>query len=240
MASPRLCCGSGSGWLSVPRRRFRLVDTPVPTSRLYGLDIETDTTVDGLDPTVSPIVAVAVATDEGTTVLLGEEPDILLRLGQTLDALPVGVIVTWNGAGFDLPFIAHRSRVCGVPLSLRVIGHPWAADPPIAVEPGDPGQEPASLSTWGEHRHLDGYRVYRSDVGATLRLSCGLKSMARLVGLTPVEVDRTDISSLPADVLHDYVASDAELARALVLRRWPACSSGVDRVPGLLATARDI
>jgi len=215
------------------------VDTPVPTSRLYGLDIETDTTIDGLDPQVSPIVAVAVATDEGTTVLLGDEPDILRRLEQTLDALPAGVIVTWNGAGFDLPFITHRSRVCGVTLSLRVTGHPWVADPPTAIDAND-GPEPASLSVWGAHGHLDGYRVYRSDVGATLRLSCGLKAMARLVGLTPVEVDRTDISSLPADVLHDYVASDAELARALVLRRWPACSSGVDRVPGLLATARDI
>lgn len=211
----------------------------VADSRLYGLDIETDTTIDGLDPQVSPIVAVAVATNDGTTVLLGDEADILHRLEQTLDALPAGVIVTWNGAGFDLPFLAHRSRVCSVPLSLRVVGHPWAADPPTAIDAND-GPEPASLSVWGAHGHLDGYRVYRSDVGATLRLSCGLKSMARLVGLSPVEVDRTDISSLSAAALHAYVASDAELARELVLRRWPACALGVDRVPGLLATSRDI
>mgnify|MGYP006142300305 CR=1 FL=1 len=35
----------------------------VMAASLYGLDIETDTTVDGLDPGVSRIVAVALSTD---------------------------------------------------------------------------------------------------------------------------------------------------------------------------------
>ena len=56
-----------------------------------------------------------------------------------------------------------------------------------------------------------------------LRLSCSLKAVARLVGLTPVEVDRARIHELPP-ALHAYVASDARLTRALAERRWPGAA----------------
>jgi len=199
----------------------------VGPDRLYGLDIETDTTVDGLDPRVAPIVAVAVATSAGTSVLTGPEASILRRLEATLAALAPGVLVTWNGAGFDLPFLVDRAVRCGVPLSLRVLDDPMLGgrDAPL------PGHQGAYRASWGAHRHLDGYRVYRADVGASLRLSCALKAMARFVGLVPVEVDRSDITGLPAATLEAYVASDAELARALVARRWPAVEPGVDQMP---------
>lgn len=194
------------------------------TDRLYGLDIETDTTVNGLDPRVAPILAVALATEHGTAVFTGAEADVLARTEAAVMALPPGVLVTWNGAGFDLPFLDDRARACGVPLSLRVADDPslGGRDEPL------PGHLGCYRGRWGHHRHLDGYRVYRADVGASLRLSCGLKSMARFVGLRPVEVDRSDISGLSADELRDYVASDAELARVLIMRRWPACAPGVD------------
>lgn len=210
------------GWVSVVARRF----VAVGPNLLYGLDIETDTTVNGLDPRVAPIVAVAVATAEGTQVFTGAERDILRRVERSLTALPPGVLVTWNGAGFDLPFLVDRAGACGVPLSLRVVDDPLLGgrDDPL------PGHLGAYRARWGTHRHLDGYRVYRADVGASLRISCALKAMARFVGLTPVEVDRSDISGLTPQALHDYVASDAQLARELVLRRWPACEAGVDVV----------
>ena len=56
----------------------------------YGLDIETDTTIDGLDPATSPVVAVAVSTVHGDTVLTGAEADILERLDDLLASLPTG------------------------------------------------------------------------------------------------------------------------------------------------------
>lgn len=191
---------------------------------LYGLDIETDTTVNGLDPRVAPVVAVAVATAEGTAVFTGDERDILDRVEAALAALEPGVLITWNGAGFDLPFLVDRARACGARLSLQVVDDPLLGgrDDPL------PGHLGAYRGRWGRHGHLDGYRIYRADVGPALRLSCGLKAMARFVGLTPVEVDRSAISDLSATELHDYVASDAQLARELVLRRWPACAAGVD------------
>jgi hypothetical protein len=43
-----------------PNRTVR-ADRPVP---LYGLDIETDTTIDGLDPSCAAVVAVGLATPD--------------------------------------------------------------------------------------------------------------------------------------------------------------------------------
>ena len=89
-------------------------------NRIYGLDIETDTTVNGLDPRVAPVVAVALATSDGTAVFTGAERDLLDRVESTLATLEPGVLVTWNGAGFDLPFLVDRARVCGAHLSLEL------------------------------------------------------------------------------------------------------------------------
>ena len=44
---------------------------------IYGLDIETDTSVDGLDPAVSPVVTVALATGAGEETFVGPERSIL-------------------------------------------------------------------------------------------------------------------------------------------------------------------
>ena len=100
-------------------RTIRTVTVP-----LYGLDIETDTTTDGLDPAVSAIVAVAVSTDTRDHVFTGSEPSILRHLDRLVSRLPAGLLVTWNGATFDLPFLDCRSRQVGVPLGLALVGGP--------------------------------------------------------------------------------------------------------------------
>jgi hypothetical protein len=192
---------------------------------LYGLDIETDTTVDGLDPGVAAVVAVAVSGPGVEQVLLGPEPELLARLDDVVRSLPPGYLVTWNGSGFDLPFLAERSRITATPLGLRL-----AAEPIRAVPDGGHPPTVRVRATWHGHRHLDGYRVYRADVGRSLGLSCGLKPLARLVGLRPVEVDRERMHDLGPDELRDYVLSDARLARELVLRRWPAARVWADPV----------
>src|SRR5256885_11520991 len=81
------------------------------------------------------------------------------------------------------------------------------------------------------HGHIDAYRLYRGDVGPALRVSCALKSIARLVGLAPLEVDRTRIHELSREALHAYAASDARLARVLTERRWSTAARFVDRFP---------
>jgi uncharacterized protein YprB with RNaseH-like and TPR domain len=191
---------------------------------IYGLDIETDTTVDGLDPAVSPVVTVAVSTPAGDEVFSGPEADVLRATDAALAGLAPGVIATWNGAAFDLPFLLDRSVRLGLGLGLRV-----ALDPRLASNhPPLPGHAGAYRGAWHGHAHLDAYRVYRADVGPALRVSCSLKSIARVVGLTPVEVDRERIHELPRTVLGAYVCSDARLARQLSERRRPGLERFVD------------
>ena len=193
---------------------------------LYGLDIETDTTTDGLDPQVAPVVAVALDGEDFSAVFDGKETDLLADLDQHLADLEPGILVTWNGGCFDLPFLRDRAAICGIPLGLRLVHDP--------LIPGG-HQRPQPLiggyrARWHNHCHLDAYQVFRADVGASMGISCALKSLARLVGLEVVEVDRQRIHELSDEECRAYVASDAYLARALVKRRaqpW----AGVDQFP---------
>jgi len=193
--------------------------TPPPGCR-YGLDIETDTTIDGLDATRAAIVAVAVSGLDDEHVLLGDEGDILRRLDELLRSLDPGVIITWNGTNFDLPFIATRAAMHGIPVGLR-LDDDGAGWPPTH-------RTGRHRCIWGHHRHLDGYRLYRDDFGRTTGLSCGLKPLARLAGLHPVEVDRARIHLLDDAQIREYVASDARLARQLVDRRMPLAFTAAD------------
>lgn len=203
--------------------------TPLPTTPLpitYGLDIETDTSVNGLDPAVAAVVAIAVTGDDIEIVLDGDEATIIGELDRVLSRLPAGVLVTWNGGGFDLPYLGDRARRLGLTLGLELL-----LDPSIGGR-HEPliGHEGAYRARWHQHRHIDGYQVFRADVGATLHLPCGLKPLARMVGLPVVEVDRERIHELTEAQRRAYVASDAHLARALVARRaqWVAA---IDQVP---------
>jgi uncharacterized protein YprB with RNaseH-like and TPR domain len=193
---------------------------------VYGLDIETDTTENGLDPGVAAVVTVALAGPGYEEVFTGPEPQLLLDVDARLAELEPGVLATWNGAAFDLPFLADRAALHGIPLGLRL-----RHDRTITMHRAPlPGHRGAYRASWYDHGHLDAYRLYRGDVGPALRISCSLKSIARFVGLVPVEVDRTRIHDLSNEALHAYAASDARLARILTERRWGTASRFVDRV----------
>ena len=192
---------------------------------MYGLDIETDTTVDGLDPDVARVVTVALSNDGFDEVFTGDEHVILHELDERLADVAPGVIATWNGAAFDLPFLADRAALHGINLGLRL-----KPDPGLHLDHDPlPGHHAAYRARWHGHGHVDAYRLYRADVGPALRVSCSLKSIARLVGFTPVDVDRTRIHDLSHEVLHAYAASDARLARVLTERRWPTAVRYIDR-----------
>jgi len=191
---------------------------------VYGLDIETDTSVDGLDPAVARIVAVGVSTDHGDRVFDGDEVQLLLELDAWLAELPAGVLVTWNGSTFDLPFLMDRADRIGVQLGLLL-----CSDPDIALRSAPIGDHlHAYRGRWHQHRHLDAYRLYRGDVGPAFSISCALKSIARFVGLPAVEVDIEHLHELPRADIARYVLSDARLARQLVLRRWDSARRFAD------------
>lgn len=192
---------------------------------VYGLDIETDTTVDGLDPAKAAVLTVALSHAGFDEVFSGPEPTLLAELDERLSSLEPGVLATWNGAAFDLPFLGDRARLWGLPLGLRL-----RPDPEIhMVHTPLRGHSCAYRALWHGHGHIDAYRLYRGDVGPALRVSCSLKSIARLVGLAPIEVDRSRIHDLSHEALHAYAASDARLARVLTERRWATASRFIDR-----------
>ncbi len=224
----------------------------------YGLDIETDTTIDGLDSRCSAIVAVAISTTEGDEVFMGDEESVLLGTDSFLSLLDPGVIVTWNGSSFDLPFIMERADRLGLSLGLNGTREPRPGRSaerlgPRRLETGPAVQHSAGCSAesdtepsvarsgvvettcgasrWWNHRHLDGYRLYRGDVARVLGVSCGLKPLSKMVGLRPVEVDRSRIHDLDEVQMRAYVASDARLAREMVLRRMPAAMANIDPLP---------
>jgi len=200
--------------------------SPHSPTLTYGLDIETDTSLGGLDPSVAPIVAVALCGADWGTVFDGAEADILTELDSAIADLPAGVLVTWNGSRFDLPFIADRASMLGVSLGLELTPDQRyrSRHEPL------PGHSGGYTGTWHGQRHLDAYLVYRADVGASLGIPCGLKPLSRMLGFSPVEVDGSAIHELSAEALNEYVTSDAVLARELALRRWPTAQRAIDPV----------
>ncbi|MET0729380.1 MAG: 3'-5' exonuclease [Acidimicrobiales bacterium] len=193
---------------------------------VYGLDIETDTTENGLDPRVAAVVTVALVGPSCEEVFTGPEHLLLADLDERLRQIEPGVLATWNGAAFDLPFIADRAALYGMSLGLRL-----QLDASITMRRAPlPGHRGAYRASWYRHDHLDAYRLYRGDVGPALRISCSLKSIARFVGLAPIEVDRSRIHDLSNEALHAYAASDARLARILTERRWGTASRCIDRI----------
>jgi DNA polymerase elongation subunit (family B) len=192
---------------------------------LYGVDIETDTEVDGLDPGVGRVLAVAVADGDGIALFdQADEAELLTRVDRHLAGLAPGVIVTWNGARFDLPYLATRAGLHRVELGLRLWPDPRCRDDRESL----PGHVGTYRASWHGHRHLDAYRVYRADVGPALRIGCSLKTVARLAGLAPVEVDASRVHDLTAAEMAAYVGSDARCTAALALRRWATAAPSID------------
>jgi hypothetical protein len=195
---------------------------------VYGFDIETDTSDDGLDPSRSRIVAAAVAAPGAEVVFADDdEAELLDRLDWHLASLEPGVLATWNGAAFDLPFVADRARRHGVELGLRLRVDPTIArrHPPLSGHAG------AYRASWHSHAHLDAYQVFRADVAPALGVSGSLKSVARLCGLAPVELDAARLHRCSPVEVRAYVSSDARCARELARRRWSTARLAVDRPP---------
>lgn len=192
--------------------------------RIYGLDIETDTSRDGLDPAVASVRTVALSGPRFDDVFVGDERTLLRSLDERLAALPAGIVATWNGATFDLPFIADRARLLDLELGLTLCldRRLTLARTPL------PGHGGAYRGAWGHHLHLDTFRLYG---GATASPSwSSLRSLGRLLGLGAHggPVDRTH--DLANEALHAHAASDARLARVLAERRWNAALRLVDRL----------
>ncbi len=194
---------------------------------IYGIDIETDTRVHGFDPAVAPITTVALSGRTFEELFLGDEADLLGALDRRLASLPPGLIATWNGATFDLPFIADRAQLLGVPLHLRL-----CLDRSLTMGRSPlPGHAGAYRAAWGDHAHLDTYRIYgETSTGWPVPGWSSLRTIGRLIGLNQRAGHLPRQPDLATEALHANAASDARLARALAERRWAAGLRLADQV----------
>lgn len=194
---------------------------------VYGLDIETDTSTDGLDPAVAPVVAVALSSRIGDELFVGVEADLLRALDARLAELAPGIIATWNGAAFDLPFLADRARIVGVSLGLRL-----CLDRRLSMQRAPlPGHAGAYRAAWHHHGHVDAFRIYGGEAAPAHRSS--LRNLVRRLGLVG-DATRPQLNrSLTNEALHAHAPSDARLARILAERRRIAATRLMDRLePG--------
>lgn len=193
---------------------------------LTALDIETDTspltedekaagyTARGLDPRITRITSIALYSDGGiTSVFADSEEAILASTRYVLAELNPSILVTWNGAVFDLPFISDRAARHGIWLPLNLTPNPLIV-PKYEPTPGHAGGYSA---TWGNAKHIDIAYVVRDS--AKLRgVKWSLKPYAQSIGLDPVEVDREKMHLLTKAEETRYVASDAKVTHQIAER----------------------
>jgi DNA polymerase elongation subunit (family B) len=191
---------------------------------VYGLDIETDTTHDGLDPAVAAVRAVALSSRAGDELFLGDEADLIRALDRRLATLPVGVLATWNGATFDLPFLADRARILGLDLGLRL-----CLDRSLTLRRTPlPGHAGAYRGTWHGHGHLDTFRLYGQRRVDAPRPT--LRSLGRRFGIGASVNQQPRHHDLTNEALHAHAPSDARLARVLAERRGAGAIRFIDHV----------
>ena len=182
---------------------------------VYGFDIETDTTVNGLDPRVSQVTSVAIwSLTEQRCIADVDERELLFELARLVESLPAGIMAGWNSAVFNLPFLATRAELLGISLPFTLV-----PDPAITPKYGfTPPHTSGYRARVGEHVHADIAYAYKLDA-SWLGVSWSLKPVARAFGIQMVEVDRERMHELSADELVAYNLSDARgtclLARGL-------------------------
>lgn len=190
--------------------------------QVYGLDIETDTSRDALDPMLASVRAVGLSSQAGDELFVGDEPTLLAALDARLADLPCGVLATWNGGAFDLPFLADRARLIGVSIGLRL-----CLDRALTLHRTPlPGHAGAYRGAWHGHSHIDTYRLY----GPTSGNRPSFRSVGRLLGVGGASGRRERRADLTNEALHAHAPSDARLARVLAERRWPAAARMLDHV----------
>ena len=148
---------------------------------IYGLDIETDTRHDGADPAVAAVRTIALSCRRLDEVFTGDEATLLADLNDRLASLPPGILATWNGATFDLPFIADRARLLGVDLDLRL-----CLDRRLTLGRTPlPGHAGAYRGAWGHHGHVDTFRLYGLSSASPVWTSLRTIGQATFHTLTP-------------------------------------------------------
>lgn len=178
----------------------------MPTFPLYAFDIETTS----LTWDTGQVTTVAVCSTEHAFVLEDTDEIRLLRaLRSHMASLPEGIVVTWNGAAFDGPYLAGRADVLGIERPCTLFADRTIA-PKYEPQPGFPrhGMHPIfDAAGIGLHHHLDVAYLWRQRA-ETDGVRWALKPVARHLGIDVIEVDRTRMDTLSRPERMAYNLSD--------------------------------
>ncbi len=160
---------------------------------LRRLELDLETT--GLDPTRDRVFLVALCHPDGSTETLeaagdgdAAEAELLGRLVARVRSIDPDVIENHHLHGFDLPFLAERSRILGVPLALGRVGTGLSQRPSARgaamIENGQRARRSRFRYTVPGRELIDTLdAVRRHDFSARDLPGHGLKALARHFGL---------------------------------------------------------
>lgn len=204
---------------------------------IYGFDIETDTAADQIDPnipagldhraaTVTSAAIWCLATGDG--IVFGEaltvganrlekldaERRLLNELVTYVQVMPAGIIATWNGANFDLPWVRHRLNLHQLNGGPDLVA---ASDRAPKYEPLPGEHRTGYRARWAAHDHVDVAFAYRQfAVDHDVRHS--LKPVATAACIEVIEEDASSTHLLGTLELATYNLSDARATAKLAGR----------------------
>lgn len=203
---------------------------------LYALDIETDTdappgpdgTPGGLDPRVGAITSIAIHSTDGTVTFDDRDEGRLLRSLEgwlTDPGTTAGSVVTWNGACFDLPYLADRATRHSVNLPIQLIEAGEARTPKYEALPTHSG---GYLARIGRHDHIDIAYAWKTWAEAQ-QVPWSLKPVAKANGITVIEVDREQVAALTVAERMAYNLSDVVATLGLAVKLGDQLCEHLDR-----------
>lgn len=182
----------------------------------------------GLDPRIESITEIALSDAVNTTVFSVERPGdpvdeaaliqvFGVHLSSYLQANPDTLLASWNGSGFDAPYLMTRIDALGL------LGHiipGW--DGTLIPRPGLPRKyAPAGSYTvpqtllwsqkWRDHDIAPLFKKHAHAHG----VAHGLKPVSRTYGYDPIELDRAHMEKYSRQERAAYGASDTVLTLAL-------------------------
>lgn len=187
----------------------------------YALDIETDNSQGfGLVPERSRVTEVAIAVPEyinpdgGVVFNDPDETELLLSMSEYIIDLPVGIINDWNGAFFDLPFMADRAEILGINIGLTLLPAPGTPKYDFL-----PNHTTAYTGLWANFESAHVTRDISGDyreVGESIK-AWNLKPVCKHLGIEMVELDRENLHEYTQAERDAYNLSDAIGTRELAL-----------------------
>lgn len=203
------------------------------------IDIETTS----LSPHVpdAAVFMVAIADNRGfSTVLIGDERDILEQTRAIVQERDPDVIEGHNIYGFDLPYLAERCQAHGMPLDFGRDRTKATTGSERNCAIGANSRPFTPYYIWGRHVIDTLFQVQRFDSAKGALSSYGLKECAQAYGIAPpdrVYLDRREITTLfaedPARVTV-YAAQDVQETAALAALVTPTEFYQTQMVPDLL------